>query len=161
MIGFSDWFAKHWVGMCPPAPLFSDSPTVSFLLPSFASSYEGCITQGYRITTASSLYAHKEPFLHCPGLRGFLAGPYESLEFRGASINVVGIFCPPRSGWNRVNWSAKIWGALAPPNPWLRQTCFKHGNGTMADTYLETKNTFENLATLSSVGFELKFSEPS
>ena len=81
--------------MCPPAPLFSDSPTVSFLLPSFASSYEGCITQGYRITTASSLYAHKEPFLHCPGLRGFLAGPYESLEFRGASINVVGIFCPP------------------------------------------------------------------
>ena len=39
---------------------------------------------------------------------------------------------------------------MAPPHPRLRQTCFRHGNGTTADTYLETENTFENLPALSN-----------
>ena len=37
-----------------------------------------------------------------------------------ASINTVGIICPP--GWDRVTFSVKIWlGAWAPRAPWFRQ----------------------------------------
>ena len=40
----------------------------------------------------------------------------------GASSNMVGIICPP--GWERVNWSTKIWGVpWPPPLPRLRQPC--------------------------------------
>ena len=36
-------------------------------------------------------------------------------NFVGARSNVAGIICP--SGWDRVNCSAKHWGAIYPPKP--------------------------------------------
>ena len=38
---------------------------------------------------------------------------YVLWQYGGASWSVRGIICPP--GLNRVNWSAKKWGAIAPP----------------------------------------------
>ena len=35
----------------------------------------------------------------------------------GAGSSVVGIISPTSLGLDRVNWSAKIWGCLAPPAP--------------------------------------------
>ena len=43
----------------------------------------------------------------------FNAGPSEGLKIRGCQYYLLGIICP--LGWDRVNWSAKIWGCHGTP----------------------------------------------
>ena len=56
---------------------------------------------------------------------------------RGASSNVVGRICPP--GWDRVNWSAKIWGG--PPT----------GSGIPASLICTALNQWKNWMTHRSI----------
>ena len=45
-----------------------------------------------------------------------LQGRRKSWKSGGCQYYLVGLICPPPS-WDRVNWFAKIWGAMAPPAP--------------------------------------------
>ena len=42
--------------------------------------------------------------------------PSEGLKIRGCQYYLMGIICPPPPGWDRVNWSAKIWGCHGNPD---------------------------------------------
>ena len=45
-----------------------------------------------------------------------LSGPSEGLKIWGCQYYLVGKICP--LGWDKINWSAKIWGeGMAPPTP--------------------------------------------
>ena len=83
----------------------------------------------------------------------WVPGPSEGLKIRGCQYYLVGIICP--LGWDRVNWSAKIWGGgAAPPLPRFRHPCKTRRRkkpvickSTRLQQY-STKNSFMNISRL-------------
>ena len=103
--------AFDWCGFFPlrvnkkkyQSLLFKSALHSALLTFSWENSSQCCFKGGKKFFAASTMH-----------LRTYLENrAVGKSENPGGSSKVVGIICPP--GWDRVNWSAKIWGYHGKP----------------------------------------------